>query len=1204
MWLAVSCSSGYELTMQFYYPLHLSKDGTAHLLPSSLQPTRVKLFQVQGKQLLPLGDWKQGQPMRFKEVLCSQTTSSDYLLLQAFRPADLKKPTFVGRSLVSIACQYKKATFFLTQPNTHIAWSSRLDTTGADARLTRRIGHQATLLSNGFVLLSGGAPRATLSLLKSNSIQVEIAPKISTPMLALYDLSEGQLREVKGTSALQHRIFHTATRIGEKVMLYGGVNAQGQPISKVDWVDLKGQKTTPPKNVRIPTCFTSSMLHHTHPVRHEDVRQVFHVGGIQKGSCAQKVRIWHSTTWIAEKKWLVIAGGLSWNPEKEQWSASKDIQIFDLSQDPLKVVQKLEFPEKEERFGHTATWIEKQRILLFSGGAALINGSLQMASKGLYLTGLLEKTKPHFCTFAQGRLQRAFHSMHLLGQSATSPFFISGGVRFPSAGAPVRSFLFRMEKRASVAGSCAFQIKRSKPLDVGWETGVQQSVGRSIRLLTGDIWSVGGVGSFTFDSTPKQFAFQMQARAVSTWFSPSSSIELKQTVSNDKEHDTHKEQNTLELVQEPLPEPLPEPHPEPVSYDGDAGTSEQKNTEFDVPPEKAPDLGPVLSKVFERCSTSSDCQSGLKCVNGFCLRSCNKTDTQSRCQKGEACIQTSGTGSGSYCIQMCDIHSFASRSACPSTTRCTQQYKCFGFCSFKRALHGKLKADRPCDPTSTSSSKWCDTSLGLRCLLEKIDPQTGKRSYRCGTGQKDKGAVCNEKSYHDACKRQKGLICTDLGRAASRICRTTCVPRTPNPCAANEYCYDVGPDLFTKLGVHGVCLRKGILSEDQRCDEIRQPCQPNLLCIHSKCERSLACDPRETNAYNDPILQNTRCAADEYCFSEPSKTWGWCRPLPKSQWGGNQTYKEKEPCSNQLIAGCPNKKQDLTCNIDTLSSEHLKCVRACDPYGKKPSCQRDEECVISFDFRKGRPIVFSHLGGKCVKKAKRKEGQSCDHTHNRCVAGLVCEHGTCLQTCTIQDGVYFNAACTQSNPHNVSGQIRQRSTCFCAATSIGKAVCEHGCEPVRHACGKDQFCSSHARLTGQNFCRAKDSLGVREEGAACSSTGLGEQANCKKGLFCISGKCVKPCTVGKKCSLSSLCQKSRLSPLGGFCPIFVRPFQSCNPKTDVCLRRSWAHFSCMKYKTSKGGETKSICSRPCKPHCRGGTKCKDSLMGHKMCFPS
>ncbi len=551
-------------------------------------------------------------------------------------------------------------------------------------------------------------------------------------------------------------------------------------------------------------------------------------------------------------------------------------------------------------------------------------------------------------------------------------------------------------------------------------------------------------------------------------------------------------------------------------------------------------------KLGESCyiagSRSCDGSKKLMCSSsrGVCLKACDprKTGANSDCSSNEIClVDVRYSFLGGRCVSK---GTQKEGDSCNATTkRCVSGLTCYeGYC------RKNCTSSNQC-----SSSQVCLTSR--KVCLSKCDPRKGKMSSDCPgrfycqaisstagyckplpspqNGSRKLGERCSRYDSRLYCSASNDLFC--LGRF-SGTCHKACDPRLNKKDNSNINCFSreicVENVQYSHLG--GECLPKPTQNLGDPCDYNKR-CKSGLECWNKFCYKRCSsgyscasgeiCDKQSNICFKNCQLSHgvisNDCPGRYYCSKQRINRQfrDVCRHLAAQLQGPK---KLGESCTTYSSSSYCDGKAGYFC-----ASYRGSCAKACDPRknsnGTNSSCSSGEECVVE--------INYSFLGGRCLPKATRKLGESCNSTTSRCLAGLKCLYGYCYKACS------SSAQCTSSQ---ICGTIK--GACF-AKCDPSKGVMSNDCKGLN-------YCYS---LGAQSYCHPlpPKTKGTAKLGGFCDPYHPSDARHICDGsqdLFCsTTHRCVKACdprqnqgTKNPNCASNQICVTNvRYSPLGGEC---------------------------------------------------------------------
>ncbi|XP_013409678.1 prion-like-(Q/N-rich) domain-bearing protein 25 isoform X2 [Lingula anatina] len=538
------------------------------------------------------------------------------------------------------------------------------------------------------------------------------------------------------------------------------------------------------------------------------------------------------------------------------------------------------------------------------------------------------------------------------------------------------------------------------------------------------------------------------------------------------------------------------------SSDESGDTAGNGETSIDPGPNTMEVMGPKVG-LKERCSNTSECQSGLVCDSA--MRECRR-GANGQCSTNHDCVSDT----------TCDIESRECRyglgSSCSLTLeQCISHAACdtvTGTCKGHLGSHCNVDANCANGLLCDSASATCKQKPGGHC----------KDEMECVSGGSCEENVCKMK-FNNRCETlsdcQVGYVCD----REVHLCK-----------------YGVGHQCFT--GQQSVCEHRAI------CDSYSNRCLVPLgyRCISSEeCMHDSVCD-KETSLCSVPIGGSCRgtTTANNVCVtgSECDVTSQICRTVPGVQCMSTSDCKaeyicdtarkvcvrmcsddnhcDEEQVCDQLSRQCKTALRG-TCSSSYDCSGRAGCFPQNDglenrcllPVGEQ--CKDSSECVwnskcdIGLDHKTCRGMVnfTCQTSNDCaadlecdtrllVSRCKAKRGNPCE-TNFDCVTGTACIKNE-YQVRTCERG--FNASCQSftdctrpmiCDPQTATCKLNIKAKCETTSQCSTGYVCadvEKECiRPINGKCGDDPECIRGATCMvkqGLGFCKA-------QKGMACST---------------------------------------------------------------------------------------------------------------------
>lgn len=320
----------------------------------------------------------------------------------------------------------------LTRPtdSTELIDGNALSTSPSGRMAEPRVGHTATLLDSGNVLIAGGAlPASSSSDAGPPSPDGGTADAAATTVPLVEVFQNG--RFIGNETMFTPRAWHRAALTVEGVVLAGGMATEGASISKAE-LYRNGTLENMPGMLVKRRAFTLTTLADGTLVAAGGLdntgkplasTELYSPGSAlwKSGPDLKSARAYHTAT-LLDDGTLLILGGLS-----VDGNTTDLIELYDPSHN---TIRQLEREQQTSRWAHTATLLTDGRILVVGGFALNVNGSpIAMALEVQYFGGTAIQVKP----LATLNEARAGHTATLL---QSGMLLITGGI---SSGGPSRS---------------------------------------------------------------------------------------------------------------------------------------------------------------------------------------------------------------------------------------------------------------------------------------------------------------------------------------------------------------------------------------------------------------------------------------------------------------------------------------------------------------------------------------------------------------------------------------------------------------------------------------------------------------------------------------------------------------------------------------------------------------------------------------------
>ncbi len=292
-----------------------------------------------------------------------------------------------GRSVLFHKCGKEKKIPLLLSPQGRFSTltaffrpESGLPFTEAAEMTTVRAGHRVATLSDGRLLITGGANVVGLGKIDTVSGETDI-----------FDPATGVFS--KGPSMSSNRAFHTVTVIGNSVVVVGGldvVNGQIVPVRNIDIFTLNAAgklvRQDGPALVEGRAFHTSTRLGSTNNIlifggmtwvngtqqlaTKWEIHNPGEAAALNSGDIdAVNRRAMHGASVLTETGRILLTGGIQVNTSGNLDTLNTGLTAFTVEQAglPRAVLEPLATPLKAKRAGHTSTVLENGKVLLAGG---------------------------------------------------------------------------------------------------------------------------------------------------------------------------------------------------------------------------------------------------------------------------------------------------------------------------------------------------------------------------------------------------------------------------------------------------------------------------------------------------------------------------------------------------------------------------------------------------------------------------------------------------------------------------------------------------------------------------------------------------------------------------------------------------------------------------------------------------------------------
>jgi hypothetical protein len=446
--LLVACAPGAKLQLELFFPY---TPDSAQLF-NRVDSYEVKLSGTSLKnpdgETMPLSPGTGAIPLSSLDCKEGSSSKTDTLEIQVVAKDSSAKVIASGKQVLFRPCGKEGAVQILLSAVETFAPLSRLDedSISQPANLNEvRAGHRTTFLPDGRLLITGGAVMSGPGAFSKVSKKTEI-----------YNPSTGQF--IPGPDMSVARAFHTATLVGTKVIVTGGVLLEKQADDTVKVVATNSvdvfEINTEGKLVRssAPELKEARAFHSATVTQNNNL---FLYGGFNTDAATGKYtmntvwevlvsdgqplssgkiedkyqRAWHADVRAGDYSLLLIGGMVL--TSKGEFTASKTILKATLTATDSVVTFSEETPMKNARAGLTATLIGGDSYILLVGGMVPDKSNMFLpfrVQKNVELLNGLGVLQSNFSfDLVQGRV---FHSTN---QLADGRIVVFGGLQSSTA---------------------------------------------------------------------------------------------------------------------------------------------------------------------------------------------------------------------------------------------------------------------------------------------------------------------------------------------------------------------------------------------------------------------------------------------------------------------------------------------------------------------------------------------------------------------------------------------------------------------------------------------------------------------------------------------------------------------------------------------------------------------------------------------------
>ncbi len=563
-----------------------------------------------------------------------------------------------------------------------------------------------------------------------------------------------------------------------------------------------------------------------------------------------------------------------------------------------------------------------------------------------------------------------------------------------------------------------------------------------------------------------------------------------------------------------------------------------------------------------QCTRSTECQTGLTCVDGVCCTGKGAGDT---CGNGDPndCVTCNGTTPGT-CTALADAASCDDGVFCDGKDSCASGAcsthtgnPCPGPDGDSNCAESCSEGGKTCTANDPDSSPCEDGSLcttgdtchgglcvsgpppvcndGLPCTVDSCDPAkgciapAGNRGTPCGvpascaTGQETIAPVCDGTS--STCPAATTQSC-GLYACGGTVCLTSCAADGDSDCAQGNYC--AASNQCTPKGKAGDACATG-----DQC--LSSSCADGVCCNSDCTGQCEACNLTGTvgvctAVIGKPVTPRAACIGDGTgCDGTCDGTDRQACTMP-----GKATQCRAPSCD------MPSETATLSAACDGSGSCPAKTTQGCSPAVCGPTqcegCETDAQCGTGKFCRAGVCSTLTGSGGTCSRDAE------CSSAH--CVDGVCCNSdctGQCeacnltgtIGVCTpVPAGTAPSGARTACNGtgNQCGGTCDGTNPRTCAYPGPGVSCRAPDCQNDRATL--EAFCDGAGTCPpiAQQDCPAADTC----VGTLCSGPGsCTGDTDCSSTQYCSGGVCVPQKDVGTSCNTAAECTSSEC--VDGYC---------------------------------------------------------------------
>ncbi len=611
--------------------------------------------------------------------------------------------------------------------------------------------------------------------------------------------------------------------------------------------------------------------------------------------------------------------------------------------------------------------------------------------------------------------------------------------------------------------------------------------------------------------------------------------------------------------------------------------------------------GPAACKTT--CSSNADCVSGYFCSGGACV---STGASGTACSTGAEC--SSGNCVDGVC---CTVSSCAAPLKCNANGTGTCSKPRGTACGANAECGSGICADGVCcDSTCTGKCEACDVGGAVGTCTAVVGAPHGSRGACVGTGSC--AAQCNG-SDRSACGAPPGgttkcgsASCTSGSAVPDAYCdgagscatpaATTCGAYVCGPTACKGSCTTNGDCASGYFCSGGVCVTTGALgtvcTAPSQCASGN--CVDGVCCSTSSCAAPLKCNANGAGTCAKPL--GVGCSSNAECGSGVCADGVCCNTACSGQCEACDVGGNVGTCT--AVVGAPHGSRDACSGAGV-------CTGKCDG--------SDRTACKAFPGAEQVCLAASCTGDVSTSDARCNGAGGCGTPTPTSCAPYTCGATDCKKLCTSPADCTTGYTC-KSGVCKTTGELGTicdldtdcAAGTFCTASEGSTKVC---CSVA--ACGAGEFCAGVSAGASKGSC-------MKANGSACTSASQCSSGACVDGVCCESA-CDGQCEACDVAGALGKCTAVKGAPRGGRTACSDGGSEVCRAlscdgvdRLKCAAFKSGPDVECGKASCVDGlatpaaycdgaGGCKETEARPCAPYVCVGTACGTSCATDADC---